>query len=76
MLTTRPPKPSVKIVTNRASPLGIPRDIYRGRTQFRVKMSILDVVVRYDRVVVAEMLWKLISFRLILKRVEDVAEEA
>ena len=29
-----------KIVTTRASPLGIPRDIYRGRTQIRVKMSI------------------------------------
>jgi hypothetical protein len=27
-----------KIVTTRASPLGIPRDIYRGRTQIRVKM--------------------------------------
>ena len=31
---------SCKIVTTRASPLGIPQDIYRGRTQIRVKMSI------------------------------------
>jgi hypothetical protein len=29
-----------KIVTTRASPLGIPRDIYRGRTQIRDKLSI------------------------------------
>jgi hypothetical protein len=27
-----------KIITTRASPLGIPLDIYRGRTQIRVKM--------------------------------------
>jgi len=31
----------VKLVTTRASPLGIPRDIYRGRTQFRVKRQLL-----------------------------------
>ena len=31
----------VKLVTTRASPLGIPRDIYRGRTQFRVKSQLL-----------------------------------
>ena len=32
-------------------------------------------MVRYDRVVVAELLWNLIAFQLFLKRVEDVAEE-
>ena len=40
------------------------------------KINCLDVVVRYDRVVVAELLWNLIAFQLFLKRVEDVAEEA
>jgi hypothetical protein len=40
------------------------------------KCQLLDGVVRYDRVVVAELLRKLISFQLFLKRVEDVAEEA
>ena len=40
------------------------------------KVNCLDVVVRYDGVVVAELLWNLISFQLFLKRVEDVVEEA
>jgi hypothetical protein len=31
----------VKIVKTRASPLGIPRDIYRDRTKFRVKSQLL-----------------------------------
>ena len=40
------------------------------------KVNCLDVVVRYDLVVVAELLWNLISFQLLWKRVEDFAEGA
>jgi magnesium-transporting ATPase (P-type) len=34
----------LKIVTTRASPLGIPRDIYRGETLIRVKISITQML--------------------------------
>jgi hypothetical protein len=39
-----------KIVTTRASPQGIPRDIYRGETQSQ-NAYFLDVAVRYGLVV-------------------------
>ena len=46
------------------------------RLSLESKINSLDVVVRYDRVIVAELLWNLIAFQLFLKRVVDVAEEA
>ena len=46
----------VKVVTTCASPLGIPRIFTEVGLSLESKVNCLDVVIRYDRVVVAELL--------------------
>jgi hypothetical protein len=63
-----------KVISTRASPLGIPRDIYKVTSQIRSQNDYhLGIVDHFGLVVVLVLLRILISFRFTWQRVEDVA---
>lgn len=68
----------VALVTIHASPIGIPRDIYGGWAQIKtnVPYCLWGSSQQFSQYVVSELLQSLIAFQLLLKRVEDVSEEA
>ena len=69
---------SVKLVTARAAPTGTPRDTYRAWAQIKtnVPYCLWGSSQQFSQNVVSELLRSLIAFQLLLKRVEEVSEEA